>query len=53
MIGEVSRDAIPGALVRVLGKEGTPFGWGLWNPYPLMRIIARDSGGTENYFSDP
>ena len=32
MIGEASRDARPGDLVQVIGKEGTPFGWGLWNP---------------------
>jgi 23S rRNA (cytosine1962-C5)-methyltransferase len=42
MIGEVSRDATPGALVRVLGKEGTPFGWGLWNPKSRMplRVVS-------------
>jgi len=42
MIGEVSRDATPGTLVRVLGKEGTPFGWGLWNPKSRMplRVVS-------------
>jgi type I restriction-modification system DNA methylase subunit len=42
MIGEVSRDATPGALVQVLGKEGTPFGWGLWNPKSRMplRVVS-------------
>jgi len=42
MIGEVSRDASPGALVQVLGKEGTPFGWGLWNPKSRMplRVVS-------------
>jgi len=42
MIGEVSRDARPGDLVQVLGKEGTPFGWGLWNPKSRMplRVVS-------------
>jgi 23S rRNA (cytosine1962-C5)-methyltransferase len=42
MIGEVSLDATPGALVQVLGKEGTPFGWGLWNPKSRMplRVVS-------------
>ena len=42
MIGDVSRDASPGALVQVLGKEGTPFGWGLWNPKSRMplRVVS-------------
>jgi 23S rRNA (cytosine1962-C5)-methyltransferase len=42
MIGEVSRDAMPGSFVLVLGKEGTPFGWGLWNPKSRMplRIVS-------------
>lgn len=42
MIGEVSRDAKPGALVEVVGKEGTTFGWGLWNPRSRMplRIVS-------------
>ena len=42
MIGQVSHDASPGALVQVLGKEGTPFGWGLWNPKSRMplRVVS-------------
>ena len=42
MIGEVSRDAMAGSFVLVLGKEGTPFGWGLWNPKSRMplRIVS-------------
>ena len=42
MIGEVSRDARPGDLVEVIGKEGTRFGWGLWNPKSRMplRIVS-------------
>lgn len=42
MIGEVSRDATPGSFVLVLGKEGTPFGWGLWNPKSRMplRVVS-------------
>ena len=42
MIGKVSHDATPGALVQVLGKEGTPFGWGLWNPRSRMplRVVS-------------
>ncbi|NJM38114.1 MAG: hypothetical protein HC845_09810 [Akkermansiaceae bacterium] len=42
MVGEVSRDATPGSFVLVLGKEGTPFGWGLWNPKSRMplRIVS-------------
>ena len=42
MIGEVSRDAMPGSFVLVLGKEGTPFGWGLWNPKSRMplRVVS-------------
>jgi 23S rRNA (cytosine1962-C5)-methyltransferase len=46
MIGEVSRDARPGDLVQVLGKEGTPFGWGLWNPKSRMplRVVSHSIG---------
>jgi 23S rRNA (cytosine1962-C5)-methyltransferase len=42
MVGEVSRDATPGAFVEVLGKEGTRFGWGLWNPKSRMplRVVS-------------
>lgn len=49
MIGEVSRDATPGAFVQVLGKEGTPFGWGLWNPRARMplRIVSHSEEEVE------
>jgi 23S rRNA (cytosine1962-C5)-methyltransferase len=52
MIGEVSRDARPGGLVRVLGKEGTPFGWGLWNPKSRMplRIVSHSTGELDESF---
>lgn len=42
MIGDVSRDARPGDLVEVIGKEGTRFGWGLWNPKSRMplRVVS-------------
>ncbi len=42
MVGEASRDAAPGDFVRVLGREGTPFGWGLWNPKSRMplRVVS-------------
>ncbi|RME95996.1 MAG: class I SAM-dependent rRNA methyltransferase [Verrucomicrobia bacterium] len=32
MIGGVSEDAAPGALVHVFDREGRPFGIGFWNP---------------------
>ncbi|RPJ35037.1 MAG: class I SAM-dependent rRNA methyltransferase [Verrucomicrobiaceae bacterium] len=52
MIGEVSRDARPGDLVQVLGKEGTPFGWGLWNPKSRMplRIVSHSTGDLDESF---
>ena len=52
MIGEVSRDAKPGDLVQVLGKEGTPFGWGLWNPKSRMplRIVSHSTGELDESF---
>jgi 23S rRNA (cytosine1962-C5)-methyltransferase len=52
MIGEVSRDARPGDLVQVLGKEGTPFGWGLWNPKSRMplRIVSHSTGELDESF---
>ncbi|MBK1882212.1 class I SAM-dependent rRNA methyltransferase [Luteolibacter pohnpeiensis] len=55
MIGEVSRDATPGALVQVLGKEGTPFGWGLWNPKSRMplRVVSHSLDDLdETFFED-
>lgn len=52
MIGEVSRDARPGDLVQVLGKEGTPFGWGLWNPKSRMplRVVSHSTGDLDESF---
>ena len=52
MIGEVSRDATPGALVQVLGKEGTPFGWGLWNPKSRMplRVVSHSLDDLDESF---
>jgi len=52
MIGEVSRDAPPGDLVQVIGKEGTPFGWGLWNPRSRMplRIVSHSIGDLDESF---
>jgi 23S rRNA (cytosine1962-C5)-methyltransferase len=52
MIGEVSRDAKPGDLVQVLGKEGTPFGWGLWNPKSRMplRVVSHSTGDLDESF---
>lgn len=52
MIGEVSRDARPGDLVQVIGKEGTPFGWGLWNPRSRMplRIVSHSTGDLDESF---
>jgi 23S rRNA (cytosine1962-C5)-methyltransferase len=52
MIGEVSRDAKPGDLVQVLGKEGTPFGWGLFNPKSRMplRIVSHSTDDLDESF---
>jgi 23S rRNA (cytosine1962-C5)-methyltransferase len=52
MIGEVSRDARPGDLVQVLGKEGTPFGWGLWNPKSRMplRVVSHSTDEIDESF---
>lgn len=52
MIGEVSRDAKPGDLVQVIGKEGTPFGWGLWNPRSRMplRIVSHSTEPLDESF---
>ena len=55
MIGEASRDARPGDLVQVIGKEGTPFGWGLWNPKSRMplRIVSHSTCHLdESFFED-
>jgi 23S rRNA (cytosine1962-C5)-methyltransferase len=52
MIGEVSRDADPGALVQVLAKDGSPFGWGLWNPKARMplRVVSHSQGDLDESF---
>jgi 23S rRNA (cytosine1962-C5)-methyltransferase len=55
MMGEVSRDARPGDLVEVIGKEGTRFGWGLWNPRSRMplRIVSHSLEEIdETFFED-
>jgi 23S rRNA (cytosine1962-C5)-methyltransferase len=54
MMGEASRDARPGDLVQVIGKEGTPFGWGLWNPKSRMplRIVSHSTGDLDESFFD-
>jgi 23S rRNA (cytosine1962-C5)-methyltransferase len=55
MVGEVSRDAKPGDLVQVLGKDGETFGWGLWNPKSRMplRIVSHGSEAIdEPFFED-
>jgi 23S rRNA (cytosine1962-C5)-methyltransferase len=55
MIGEVSRDARPGDLVEVIGKEGTRFGWGLWNPKSRMplRVVSHSLEEIgESFFED-
>ncbi len=54
-MGEVSRDARPGDLVEVIGKEGTRFGWGLWNPRSRMplRIVSHSLEEIdETFFED-
>ncbi len=50
MIGDVSRDAAPGSFVEVFGKEGTRFGWGLWNPKSRMplRIVSHSLNDLED-----
>lgn len=52
MIGEVSRDAKAGDLVRVIGRDGAPFGWGLWNPRSRMplRIVSHTAGDLDESF---
>jgi len=52
MIGEVSADARPGDLVRVLGKDGEAFGWGLWNPKSNMplRVVSHTAGDLDESF---
>lgn len=52
MIGEVSRDTKAGDLVRVIGKDGAPFGWGLWSPRSRMplRIVSHSAGDLDETF---
>lgn len=52
MVGEVSRDAKPGDLVEVFGKQGTRFGWGLWNPKARMplRIVSHSMEDLDESF---
>ena len=52
MIGEVSRDATPGALVEVLDKQGEPFGHGLWNPraHIPLRVFHHGTGPLDESF---
>lgn len=52
MIGEVSRDATPGSLVQVLGREGRPFGWGFWNPKSRMplRVVSHSEEPLDESF---
>lgn len=55
MIGDVSRDAMPGSLVEVFGTQGTTFGWGLWNPkarMPLRMVSHRPEPIDESFFLD-
>ena len=55
MIGGASRDARPGDLVQVIGKEGEPFGWGLWNPRSNMplRVVSHSTAPLdESFFED-
>ncbi len=55
MIGKASPDARPGDLVEVIGKEGTRFGWGLWNPRSRMplRIVSHSQEPIdESFFTD-
>jgi 23S rRNA (cytosine1962-C5)-methyltransferase len=55
MVGEVSRDARAGDLVEVIGKQGTRFGWGLWNPKARMplRIVSHSLEEIgETFFDD-
>ncbi len=55
MIGPVSREARPGDLVQVLGREGRPFGWGFWNPksrMPLRIFSHHEEPPGETFFDD-
>jgi 23S rRNA (cytosine1962-C5)-methyltransferase len=52
MIGEVSRDAKSGDFVRVLDRDGQPFGWGIWNPGSNMplRIVSHTADDLDESF---
>jgi 23S rRNA (cytosine1962-C5)-methyltransferase len=54
MVGEVSRDATPGALVQVLDKQGEPFGHGFWNPRARipLRVFRHGAGDLDESFFD-
>lgn len=55
MVGEVSRDAKAGDLVEVIGRQGTRFGWGLWNPKARMplRVVSHSLEDLdEGFFRD-
>jgi len=53
MIGVVTGNPKPGALVDVLGKQGDPFGVGFYNPnarMPLRMVHHRPEPADENFF---
>ncbi len=52
MVGEVSRDAKAGDFVEVIGKQGTRFGWGLWNPKARMplRMVSHSLADLDESF---
>lgn len=52
MVGEVSEDAKAGDFVEVIGKQGTRFGWGLWNPKARMplRVVSHSLEDTDESF---
>jgi 23S rRNA (cytosine1962-C5)-methyltransferase len=55
MIGNASSDARPGDLVRVINRDGEPFGWGLWNPksrMPLRLVSHSVDVLDESFFED-
>lgn len=45
MIGGVSEDATPGALVHVFDRDGRPFGVGFWNPSAPVPLRLLRHGG--------
>ncbi len=55
MIGEVSNDCQPGDLVKVLDKQGQPFGIGFYNPrakIPLRIAAHGDLAPEEEFFHE-